>query len=169
MRRAICAFQASLAATLPVPKEVELKTVKDFKIIGTSRKNVDGINIATGKPLFGMDYDQEGMLIAMIAHPPAFGMKVKCVNDAAARSTPGIKDIFTIKTLADDYERNGFDVTTFTELVAVVGNTTWEVMNAKKALKIEWEKISDTNIIVSGRGGKQTVKVPGGLERTTVH
>ena len=99
-----------------------------------------------------MDYTQEGMLIAMIAHPPAFGLKVKSVNDAAARSMPGIKDVFTIKTLADDYERNGFDTTTFTELVVVVGNTTWEVMNAKKALKIEWEKISDTNMVVQWLG-----------------
>ena len=81
------------------------------------------------------------MLIAMIAHPPAFGKKVKSVNDAAAKSMPGIKDVFIIKTLADDYERNGFDTTTFTELVVVAGNSTWEVMNAKKALKVEWENI----------------------------
>jgi isoquinoline 1-oxidoreductase beta subunit len=160
---------ASLAATLPVPEEVELKEVKDFKIIGTSRKNVDGTNIVTGKPLFTMDHTQEGMLIAMIAHPPAFGLRVKSVDDSAARSMPGIKDVFTIKTLADDYERNGFDTTTFTELVVVVGNTTWEVMNAKKALKIEWDEITDTNIIVDGRGGKQTVKIPGGRESTTGH
>lgn len=160
---------ASLAATLPVPKEVKLKNVNDFKIIGTSRKNVEGTNIVTGKPLFGMDYTQEGMLIAMMAHPPAFGLKVKTVNDSVAKSMPGIRDVFTIKTLADDYERNGFDTTTFTELVVVVGNTTWEVMNAKKALIIDWEKISDTNIIVNGREGKKTVKIPGGLESTTEH
>lgn len=160
---------ASLAATLPVPKEVPLKNVKDFKIIGTSRKNVDGKNIVTGKPMFSMDYTQEGLLIAMIAHPPAFGMKVKSVDDAAARSMPGIKDVFTIKILTDDYERNGFDTTTFTELVAVAGNTTWEVMNAKKALVIEWENISDSNIVVNGWGGKQTVKIPGGLESTSLH
>ena len=160
---------ASLAATLPVPKEVPLKNVKDFKIIGTSRKNVDGRNIVTGKPMFSMDYTQEGLLIAMIAHPPAFGMKVKSVDDAAARSMPGIKDVFTIKILTDDYERNGFDTTTFTELVAVAGNTTWEVMNAKKALVIEWENISDSNIVVNGWGGKQTVKIPGGLESTSLH
>lgn len=160
---------ASLAATLPVPKEVSLKEVKNFKIIGTSRKNVDGQKIVTGKPLFGMDYTQDGMLIAMMAHPPAFGLKVKSVNDAAARTMPGIKDVFTIKTLADDYERNGFDTTTFTELVVVVGNTTWEVMNAKKALKIEWEKISDKNIVIQGRGGNQIVKIPAGLENTGDH
>jgi isoquinoline 1-oxidoreductase beta subunit len=159
---------ASLAATLPVPEEVKLKEVKDFTIIGTSRKNVEGKNIVTGKPMFGLDHTQEGMLIAMIAHPP-FGMKVKSVDDAAARSMPGIKDVFTIKSLEDDYERNGFDTTTFTELVVVVGNTTWEVMNAKKALKMEWEKISDSNIVVNGRGGKQTVKIPAGLESTQGH
>jgi len=159
---------ASLAATLTVPGEVTLKEVSDFKIIGTSKKNVDGVSIVTGQPMFGMDYQEEGMLIAMIAHPP-FGMKVKSVDDAAARSMPGIKDVLVIKTLADDYERNGFDTTTFTELVAVVGNSTWEVMNAKKALKIEFEVIGDTNFVMNGWGGKQTVTIPGGLESTAGH
>lgn len=51
-------------------------------------------------------------------------------------------EAFTITMLSDDYERNGFDTTSFTELVVVIGNTTWEVMNAKKALKVEWEQIS---------------------------
>ncbi len=159
---------ASQAATLPLPENIKLKEIKDFTIIGTSRKNVDGKSIVTGKPLFGIDHTQEGMLIAMIAHPP-FGMRVKSVDDSAARSMPGVRDVFTIKTLADDYERNGFDTTAFTELAVVVGNTTWEVMNAKKALKIEWEKISDSNIVVNGRAGKQTVRVPGGLESTEGH
>jgi isoquinoline 1-oxidoreductase beta subunit len=159
---------AAVAAKLEVPKEVTLKDVNDFKIIGQSKKNVDGTQIVTGKSLFGMDYKKEGMLIAMIAHPP-FGMKVKSVDDSGARALPGIKDVFTIKTLDDDYERNGFDTTTFTELVVVVGNTTWQVMNAKKALKIEWEEISDSEVIVNGWRGKQTVKIPAGLESTEGH
>jgi isoquinoline 1-oxidoreductase subunit beta len=160
---------ASVAATLPIPKEVSLKAVNDFKIIGTSRKNVEGLNIVTGKPLFGIDYKQDGMLVAMIAHPPAFGLKVKSVDDAEARKMPGIKDVFIIKTLPDNYERNGFDTTTFEELVAVVGNTTWEVMNAKKALKIEWENIKDSTFEVNAWGGKQTVRIPSGLESTVTH
>lgn len=159
---------ASIAAGLEVPKEVSLKEINDFKIIGNSKKNVDGKKIITGRPMFGMDYNQEGMLIAMIAHPP-FGMRVKSVDDTVARSMPGIKDVFIIKTLQDDYERAAFDTTTFTELAVVVGNTTWEVMNAKKALKIEWEKISDSTFVMNGWGGKQTVKVPGGLESTEGH
>jgi isoquinoline 1-oxidoreductase beta subunit len=161
---------ASAAATLPVPGEVQLKDVKDFTLIGTSRKNVDAQKIVTGQPLFGLDYHRDGMLIAMIAHPPAFGMKLKTVDDAAARAMPGITDVFTIQTLPDDYARNSFDVNTFPELAVVVGTSTWEVMNAKKALDIEWEPISDTTEIRSGFGGeRQTVTIPAGLESTTDH
>ena len=168
-KKATYGEMASKAATLPVPKEVTLKEAKDFTIIGTSKKNVEGKNIVTGKPLFGIDHTQEGMLIAMIVHPPAFGLKVKSVNDTEARTMPGIKDVFVIKTLADDYERNGFDTAAFTEMAVVVGSTTWEVMNAKKTLKIEWEKISDSSIVVSAWGGKQKVKIPAGLESTDGH
>jgi isoquinoline 1-oxidoreductase beta subunit len=59
--------------------------------------------------------------------------------------------------------------TTFTELVVVVGNTTWEVMNARKALKTEWEQSPSKSFVVNAWGGKQTVKIPEGLESTTVH
>jgi isoquinoline 1-oxidoreductase beta subunit len=133
---------ASAAARIPVPQEVDLKDVKDFKIVGTSRKNVDGQKIVTGKPLFGIDIQRNGMLIAMIAHPPAFGMKLKSVDDSGARSMPGITDVFTIKTFQDDYRRQYFDTCTFPDLVAVVGNSTWEVLNAKNALRIEWETMT---------------------------
>ena len=160
---------ASAAASIPVPEEVQLKDVKDFKIVGTSRKNVEAQKIVTGQPLFALDEHREGMLIAMIAHPPAFGMKLKSVDDAAARAMPGIKDVFTIQTFEDGYERNFFDTNTFPDMVAIVGNTTWEVMNAKKALHIEWEPISDTTVTIGGFGRTQTVRIPAGLENTTDH
>ncbi len=160
---------ASAASRIPVPEEVELKEPKDFKIIGTSRKNVDGLKMVTGQPLYGLDYYKEGTLIAMVVHPPAFGMKLKSFDDSVARSMPGIKDIFPIKTFQDDYERNFFDTNAFPELVAVVGNSTWEVMNARKALSIEWEPFKEMSFKMAGFGGSQTVKVPGGLENTTEH
>jgi isoquinoline 1-oxidoreductase subunit beta len=162
---------ASAAAKIPVPKEVKLKNKKDFKIIGTSRKNIDVPKIVTGQPLFGLDIRREGMLIAMIVHPPAFGMKLKSVNDSSARSMPGIKDVFTIKVFNDDYVRENFDTCTFTELVAIVGKNTWEVMNAKKAIKIEWEPISEHTIKRNASGGRgpQTVTIPAGLESTASH
>src|SRR5436190_5600979 len=161
---------ASLAATLEVPKDVPLKKLADLKVVGTSKKNVDGRKLVSGQPLFGMDYKAEGMLIAMIVHPPAFGQRVKSVDDAAAKAMPGIKDVFRITTLQDNYERNFFDVTSWTELVVVVGKTTWEVMNAKKALKIEWEEDPEKKVVVQGFGGQKTdLTIPAGLESTEVH
>ncbi|QGY45960.1 molybdopterin-dependent oxidoreductase [Maribellus comscasis] len=150
---------ASAAAGLPVPEEVELKEIDDFSIIGTSRKNVDGFKIVTGQPLFGLDYKKEGMLIAMVAHPPAFGMKLKSFDATDAKAMPGIKDVFVVKTYNDDYELQWSDITSYNELVAIVGNTTWEVMTAKLMLNVEWEPISDSN----------RMNVPAGLESTADH
>jgi isoquinoline 1-oxidoreductase subunit beta len=160
---------ASLAATLPIPSDVPLKSAQDFTIIGNSKLNVDGKKIVTGQPLFSIDYYTEHMLTAMIIHPPAFGLTIKSVDDTAARSMAGIKDIFTIQTLRPDYERNGFDTTSFTELVVVVGNSTWEVMNAKKAVQVEWEQNIAQSVTVNAWGGKRKVLIPSGLESSDDH
>lgn len=140
---------ASAAAQLTAPEEVELKNIEDFTIIGTSRKNVDGHKIVTGQPLFGLDYKKEGMLIAMIVHPPAFGMKMKSLDATDAKAMPGIKDVFIINSYPDDFEMQWSDTTAYRELVVVVGNTTWEVMTAKQMLNIEWEQKSN---LKSGTG-----------------
>lgn len=160
---------ATAAALIPVPKEVKLKANGDFKIIKTPRKNVEGMKIVTGKPLFGMDYRKEGMQIAMVTHPPAFGQKLKSFDATAAKAMPGIKDVFSIKVYKDDYTKEMFDTRTFNELVVVVGNTTWEVMNAKKAVKIEWEGIADVTETINIFGRKNEVFIPGALENTATH
>ncbi|MCF1751601.1 molybdopterin cofactor-binding domain-containing protein [Mariniradius sediminis] len=161
---------ASLAATLEVPEEVTLKEIKDFSIIGTSRKNVSGKEIVTGKPLFALDHKVEGMLVAMIVHPPAFGMKVKSFDATSVNSMPGIRDVFSFQVHKDDYEQNFFDTTTHPELVAIVGNSTWEVLQAKRQLKVDWEVAPERSFVMTGFGGnKSTVKVPAGLENTPGH
>ncbi len=158
---------ASKAASIAVPKEVKLKAVKDFSIVGNSTKNAEGVKVVTGKPLFGMDYKVDGMLIAMIQHPPAFGMKLKSFDATQAKKMPGIKDIYSFKLYEDGFEQAGFDTRTFNEMIAVVGNSTWEVMNARKKLNVTWEAISETKEMMAGRGGKKEVIVPAGLESST--
>ncbi len=160
---------ASKAAKIPVPEEVELKDSKDFNIIGTSRKNVDGPKIITGKPLFGSDTNREGMLIAMIVHPPAFGLKLKSIDDSAVKGMPGIKDVFTLKVFNDNYEKTFFDTRTFNDVAVIVGNSTWEVMNAKKALKIECEPIESITETRDRFGNKWEQHTPSGLENTDSH
>jgi isoquinoline 1-oxidoreductase beta subunit len=118
---------AEEASKLTVPTDVPLKNRKDFKIIGTATRNVENKNIITGKGVFGLDFYREGMVFAMIQRPPAFGTKIKSVDAAAAKTMPGVVDVITFKNN-----------------VAIVGKSTWEVMKAKNAVVIEYEK--DGNI-----------------------
>lgn len=160
---------ASLAAVQKVPENVELKSTKEFKIIGTSVKNVEGKNIVTGNPLFGIDTHKVGMKIAMIVHPPAFGMKLKSYDASFIKKMKGIVDVFDIKVFNDDYERTFFDTTTFNEVVAIVGLDTWSVMKAKKALKVAWEPFEAYSFKRNMFGRKSEFTVPAGLENTEDH
>jgi isoquinoline 1-oxidoreductase subunit beta len=158
---------ASKAATITVPKDVKLKAPKDFSIVRNSKKNTEGVKVVTGKPLFGMDYRVDGMLIAMIQHPPAFGMKLKSFDATAAKKMPGIKDIYSFKLYDDDHVQAGFDTRTFNEMIAIVGKSTWEVMNARKKINAQWEAAGDVKETLNGRGGKKEVIVPARLETTS--
>jgi isoquinoline 1-oxidoreductase beta subunit len=113
---------ASKAATLTPPTEVKLKESKDYKLIGTRVRNVDTKQIVSGKPLYGIDTKVEGMLYAMVARPPAFGKKLKSVDDTAARAIPGVKNVVR-------YENK----------VAVLATSTWLAKKGRDALKLEWE------------------------------
>jgi isoquinoline 1-oxidoreductase beta subunit len=160
---------ATAASKLPVPEKVTLKKTGEFSLLGTSQKNVEGAKIVSGKPLFTMDYRQEGMLIAMTIRPNAFGMKLKSYDASGALKMPGIKNVFDIKVYKDGFERAGFDTRTFNHLVVVVGNTTWEVMNARKKVNIQWEPIQETKETVAAWGGKREETIPAGLESSTGH
>ena len=110
------------AAQLEVPEDVSLKDIKDYKIIGTDRSNVDIDEIVTGKPLFGMDYKAEGMSYASVMRPPAFGQKLVSVDDAGARAIDGVQDVVQ-----------------FGNKVAVLAKDTWTAMKAKELLRPVWE------------------------------
>ena len=160
---------AAKAALIDIPEEVKLKDVKDFKIIGTSRKNVDGSKIVTGKPLFGLDYKEDNMLIAMLVHPPAFGMQLKSIDDSETKHMPGVKKVFKMKKHLDKYSLGGLDNDAFNEVAVVVGNSTWEVMQAKKTLKCNWEMAPEKSTEIESWGGKVKVKTPSGLESSDDH
>ena len=118
---------AADAAKLTPPTDVKLKDPKDFKLIGTFVRGVDNQAITTGKPLFGLDFKREGMLIAMVQRPPAFGLQLKSFDATAAKAMAGI-----------------VDVVSFSNKVAIVGKTTWEVKKAREMVKIQWEKGSES-------------------------
>ncbi len=125
---------ASAASKLEVPEEVTLKEPKDFKIIGQSKKNVDINDIITGKPLFGLDYKKEGMVIATVMRPPAFGQELVSFDDSQTRQVKGVLDVFKFKVTT----KEGGEL----EKIAIVANSTWAAIKGKRALKAEWKQAS---------------------------
>ncbi|MBQ0733041.1 xanthine dehydrogenase family protein molybdopterin-binding subunit [Aquimarina celericrescens] len=109
------------AAALEVPENVTLKEPKDFKIIGKDIRNVDTDKIITGKPLFGLDYKEEGMMHAVVLRPPAFGKKLVDYDDTETKAISGVEDVIK-----------------FGDKVAVLAKDTWTAMKGKKALKANW-------------------------------
>ncbi len=131
------------AAILEVPENVRLKEPKDYKIIGKDAGNVDITKIATGKPLFGLDYKVDGMVYACVARPPAFGQKLVSYDGTEAKKMPGVIDIITIGEKARVHlngdNQNWSVRLSDSDKVVVIAETTWQAMQAKKALKAVWE------------------------------
>ena len=109
------------AAALEVPENVQLKDPSYYKIIGSDTPNVDIDEIITGKPLYGMDYKEEGMVYACALRPPAFGKKLESFDDTDAKAISGV-----------------IDVVKFDDKVAVLATSTWAAMKGKNALKATW-------------------------------
>lgn len=160
---------AAAAAKLPVPQKVELRKAGNFKIIGTSRKNVDGPKIVSGQPLFGIDYKEEGMLTAMIVHPTAFGSQLKETDVSAIKAMPGIVDAIYIDAYPEKFPSQWCDVSAFPKLLAIVGKTTWQVLQAKKKFTPEADPIKASSKKIDLFGSNVEVVTPAGFENTATH
>jgi isoquinoline 1-oxidoreductase subunit beta len=113
---------AAEAARMPVPESVTLKQPADFKLIGTPAKRLDVPAKVNGTAMFGIDARPPGMKIATLAQSPAFGGRVKSVDDAAAKAIRGVRQIVRL----DD-------------AVAVVADHMGAAKKGLAALKIEWD------------------------------
>lgn len=126
-RRATYAELSADAARKPVPATVRLKNPADFKLVGKRTKRLDSRPKCDGSLRFGMDLDLPGMKVAMVAHPPVFGARVKSLNDSEARAVEGVRDVFEIPLV----QGSG---------VAVVADKYWPAKQARGLLKIEWDR-----------------------------
>ena len=134
------------AALLEVPEGIKLKDPKDFTIIGQEIINVDIDEIITGKPLFGLDYKVDGMVIASVLRPPSFGQKLKSFNASEAKKVKGVIDVITIGDKVRKYLEAGKSNWTVklskTDKVVVIAENTWAAIKGKKALSAVWEEDS---------------------------
>ena len=95
-------------------------------MIGKNVRRLDSRPKCDGSLKFGLDLDLPGMKVAVVAHPPVFGARVKSVDDAAARGVEGVRDVFEIPLP----KGTG---------VAVVADKFWPAKQARDRLKIDWD------------------------------
>ncbi|MEN3328022.1 MAG: isoquinoline 1-oxidoreductase subunit beta [Acidobacteriota bacterium] len=125
-RSARYAELADDAAKKAVPQNVKLKNASEFRIIGKRVPRLDSQSKCDGSQKFGLDLDLPGMKIALVAHPPVFGGRVKNIDDRDARSLEGVRDVFEIPLAKGS-------------AVAVVADRFWTAKQARDRLKIDWD------------------------------
>ncbi len=115
------------AARKPVPVSVKLKNPSEFRLVGQKVRRLDSRPKCDGSLKFGLDLDLPKLRVAVVAHPPVFGAKVKSFDDREARGVEGVREVFEIPVA-----RGGTGV-------AVVADKFWPAKQGRDRLKIEWD------------------------------
>ncbi len=118
------------ASKLELPKEPRLKDPKDFKILGKSIRRPDVPLKTNGKAEFGIDVQVPGMLYASVGRCPVIGGTLKRFDATEAMKIPGVEKVVEVERIMGRYHSVG---------VAVVANSYWTALRARRKLKIEWD------------------------------
>jgi isoquinoline 1-oxidoreductase subunit beta len=114
---------AEAAAALPVPPAPKLKDPQQFRYIGKPMKRLDTPLKVNGSAKFGIDAKVPGMVYAVVARCPVPGGKVAHYDDSKAKAVPGVKQVVPIS-----------------RGVAVIADNTWNAMEGRKALTVQWDE-----------------------------
>jgi isoquinoline 1-oxidoreductase beta subunit len=121
-RRLTYGALADKAANQPLPNRTALKEPKDFKLIGTPVKRLDGRAKVDGTAQFGIDVRLPGMKIATVAACPVFGGKLAGVDDTRAKAIKGVRQVVRLENA-----------------VAVVADHMWAAQQGLAALDLRWD------------------------------
>ncbi len=127
---------AKAAAKLPVPgsDSLRLKNPGQFRYIGKGQSRLyDGLNIVTGKAVYGFDTRLKGMLYAVVARPPVYGGKLLKFDASQALKVSGVIKVIELPGSPPPAEFNPLGG------VAVIASNTWAAIQGRNALQIEWE------------------------------
>jgi isoquinoline 1-oxidoreductase beta subunit len=127
------------AAALPLPSKSELQFRKptEYRYIGKNIPALDQHDIVSGKAVFGMDAVRPGMLYAAIERPPVYDSKLKSFDDAEAKKVKGVVGTVALPGFKQPH--------LFQQVggVAVLADSTWAAMQARKKLRVDWDLNSD--------------------------
>ncbi|WP_378944681.1 molybdopterin cofactor-binding domain-containing protein [Paracoccus sp. R86501] len=114
------------AGALPAPAEPRLRTPDEWRLIGKEGavKRKDTPAKINGTAQFAMDMQLDSQLVVVIAHAPRMGATVASVDTSGA---DGMTGFAMAKALPDN---SG---------VAVFANTTWQAIQARDAITVEWD------------------------------
>ncbi|MFT5140635.1 MAG: isoquinoline 1-oxidoreductase beta subunit [Lysobacterales bacterium] len=131
---------ASLMETQATPdsNSVKLKDENDFRYIGKDQTlSADGMDIVSGKAIFGADVRFDDMLYAVIARPPVFGSKAESWDDTEALKIKGVLKVIAVKGYLAPSVFNPLGG------LAVVAENTWAAIKGREALKVEWSSTAN--------------------------
>jgi isoquinoline 1-oxidoreductase beta subunit len=114
---------ATAAGKLPVPDNPPLKS-SGYKIVGKSIPRLDTPSKVNGKAIYGIDFRVPEMKYAVLARTEIIGGKVASFDATAAKQMPGVTFVDKISDSA----------------VAVVADSTWNAIKARRALKVIWDE-----------------------------
>jgi isoquinoline 1-oxidoreductase beta subunit len=132
-RTATYASLATRAANITPPTDAALKNPADFKIIGQPIPGVENFEIVTGKPVFSIDVEPEGMLYAAFEKCPVFGGTAVSANLDVIKALPGIHHAFIV-------DRAGEGRNTLASGVAIVADNWWQANMARNQLRVSWDE-----------------------------
>ena len=118
------------ASKLDLPKEPRLKDKKDFKILTKMSKRPDIPLKTNGTAEFGIDVQLPGMVYATVERCPVIGGTLKSFDASEALKTPGVEKVVEVERIVGKYHFTG---------VAVIANSYWTAVQARKKLKIVWD------------------------------
>ena len=125
---------AAAAADMPVPdgNSLQLKTPDQYRLLGTRITGVDNEALVRGEALFGIDRSLPGMKFAVYQKCPAQYGRVKSFNSSEIRKLPGVTDVFSLAGNGNPRE--------LMPGIAIVANSTWAAISAKRKLQVEWDE-----------------------------
>lgn len=82
--------ECAKAFAQPIPADVALTPVKEWRVMGVSLLRTNGRDIVTGAHKYPSDIVRPGMLYGKVLRAPAYGAKLSAVDLSAARAMSGV-------------------------------------------------------------------------------
>jgi len=136
------------ASVLQPPADPPLKPAAEFTLIGKPTGRTDAPAKVSGQAKFGIDTRIPGMLVASIERCPVYGGTPRSFNADQVKKLTGVRAVLEISAVHLTHQfgdTSGPGSRNYTcSGVAVVADSTWAALQARKQLQVEWAETHST-------------------------